>query len=98
MSERGFLVFRRLGVLWALPVDQVTSLSGGATPEIHLASASLSADEVLGVVPHLPLWPAPASLGRWWPHTFLGFSVFANQPLVVLQPETLPPMLVRGEA
>lgn len=97
MSGGTYLLFRRLGCLWALPAEHVTTIASGPTPEIHLSHARIPADEIVGVCQELPRVNPGRTLGAFWPYPYQGLGIFANQPTVVLLPDALPPLLCQGE-
>lgn len=97
MSGGAYLLFRRLGCLWALPIEHITAVASGPTPEIHLSHAIVPADEIVGVCEQLHRVHAGHTLGAFWPYPCQGLGVFSNQPTVVLMPEALPPLLCKGE-
>lgn len=97
MSESSYLIFRRFGLVWAMPAAGVAAIAGGPTPEIRVAGSTVAADEVVGVVEGLPLFFPGRTLTALWPYPIRALSVFAHQPVVVLQPERVPPILGKGE-
>lgn len=97
MTDSRYLIFRRFGVFWAMPAAQVIAIAPGPTVEIKLASSTLAVDEVVGVADGLPLFAPGRTVTALWPFPFQAFSVFARHPVVVLQPEHVPPILCKGE-
>ena len=99
MSNGGYLLLRRGGVLWGIDNAVVTGLTRrGESFRIGLGEASLSADEVLCVVDGLRVQPA-AALRRFWPAAgpgVAGLAVHGEQPLVVVDP-LRPPEMLRDE-
>lgn len=94
MSAGGFLLLRRGGSLWGIANAAVTGLErreGGAY-RIGAASELLVADEILGVVPELRVWPSPVTR-RFWPEPFRGLAVHGALPVVVVEPGHPPGVL-----
>jgi hypothetical protein len=101
-SGPGFLLMRRAGSLWGIANAAVTGLErradgayGIATGERQAEPVLLVADEVVGVVAELRLWPSPL-IRRFWPEPFRGLSVHGALPLVVVDPGS-PPRALRPE-
>lgn len=104
MSGRGFLLVRRGGSLWGIANAAVAGLErrddgayrvdareiGDGGP--GAISRRLVADEVLGIVPDLPVWPSPVTR-RFWPEPFQGLSVHGKLPVVVVEPGRPPRIL-----
>ncbi len=97
MSGGAYLLFRRFGCLWALPAKHVTAIFSGPKPEIHLSHATVPADEIVGVCAELQRVNPARTLGAFWPYPCQGLGVFAKEPMVVLLPDALPPLLCKGE-
>ena len=104
MSGGGFLLLRRGGSLWGIANSAVAGLerqdggayritSGGAGAGSRDAEpALLVADEILGVVPELRVWPSPLTR-RFWPEPFRGLAIHGRQPVVVVDPGHPPGVL-----
>ena len=107
MSGTGFLLMRRGGSLWGIANSAVTGLErrdggsyrisagdaapgpggdGGTEPEL------LVADEILGVVRELRVWPSPVTR-CFWPEPFRGLSIHGELPVVVVDPGHPPGVL-----
>jgi len=91
---QGFLLLRRAGGLWGIAsaaVDGLACQDGGY--RISLATGTLAADEILGVVENLRVTPAAPVLRRYWPEALAGLAVHGRQPVVVVDPQRLPAAL-----
>jgi hypothetical protein len=107
VSGGGFLLVRRGGSLWGIANAAVAGLERRADGAYHVAAREvgegieggaarlLVADEVLGVVQDLPVWPSPV-IRRFWPEPFRGLSVHGKLPVVVVEPGR-PPRILRPE-
>jgi hypothetical protein len=94
-TGRGYVVLEHGGGLWGIAGSAVRRLRrqrGGM--ELLVAGGELAADRVLAVVPGLQVWPAPAALGRFWPEAALGLAVYAQRPVLVIDPERPPGSLL----
>lgn len=56
----------------------------------------LTADQVLGVVEDLAVWPAAAVLRRYWTQPSGGVSIHGGSPLVVIDPRQ-PPQALKSQ-
>lgn len=97
MSANPYLVFRRFGLAWAIPTAEVAAVTAGTTVEIQVGASTVPVDEVVGVVENLPPLAPARTLAAFWPHPFLGLSVLAHEPVVVLRSENVPSILCKGE-
>jgi hypothetical protein len=104
VSGSGFLLVRRGGSLWGIANAAVAGLERRDDGAYRVAARDLEkdgalrllvADEVLGVVPDLPVWPSPL-IRRFWPEPFRGLSVHGKLPVVVVEPGA-PPRILRPE-
>jgi hypothetical protein len=107
VNGRGFLLVRRGGSLWGIANVAVAGLERRDDGAYRVAARDLReggdggasrllvADEVLGVVPELPVWPSPVT-GRFWPEPFRGLSVHGELPVVVVEPGS-PPRILRPD-
>jgi hypothetical protein len=97
----GFLLLRRGGSLWGIANAAVAGLerreggayriaAGGAGGEVEVV-----ADEILGVVPELRVWPSPVTR-RFWPEPFRGLAIHGERPVVVVDPGR-PPAVLRPQ-
>jgi len=90
----GFLLMRRAGGLWGIANGSVEGLArDGAGYRIQAGGVALAADEILGVVTDLRVYPAAPALRRFWPEEPAGVAVHAGVPLVVVDPRRLPAAL-----
>ena len=107
-AARGWLLLRGAGALWGVENAAVEGLargirgSGGSGGNggfrISLGGWTLHADEVLGVVPDLTVRPVAGVLRRFWSEPAGGVAVYAEEPLVIVDPRVPPRALVEGEA
>lgn len=94
LTERGYLVVRRDGVLWGVSNGAVEGVTRrGASFRLAIGGAQLGVDEVVGVVPELEVWPITGALLRFWPEMAGGLAVHAQGPLVIVDPRRLPQAL-----
>src|SRR3954467_12297987 len=85
---------RRGGGLGRVASGAVEGLArDGAGYRIQAGGAALAADEILGVVTDLRVYPAAPALRRFWPEEAAGVAVHAVVPLVVVDPRRLPAVL-----
>jgi hypothetical protein len=85
---------RRAGGVWGIANGSVEGLArDGAGYRIAAGGESLAADEILGVVENLRVWPAAPALRRFWPEEPAGVAVHAGVPVVVVDPRRLPAVL-----
>jgi hypothetical protein len=97
-NQRGFLLVRRDGVLWAVSNGAVEKLSRrGASFLLAVGGAELGVDEVVGVVPELAVWPVASALLRFWPDVAGGLAVHAEAPLLIVDPLRPPRALRLGD-
>jgi len=90
----GFLLMRRAGGVWGIANGSVEGLArDGAGYRIAAGGEALAADEILGVVEDLRVWPAAPALRRFWPEEPAGVAVHAGVPVVVVDPRRLPAVL-----
>lgn len=101
-QARGFLLLRRGGGLWGIAnaavdglarrgVDYRITLGGG----IGDGGGDLVADEILGIVEELRIWPLAPVVSRFWPQPAAGLAVHGREPVVVVDPDH-PPAALRG--
>lgn len=97
-SARGFLLLRRGGGLWGIASSAVDGLARrGADYRIAIDGGSgitLVADEILGVVEDLRVWPLAPMVSRFWPQPAVGLAVHGREPVVVVDP-ACPPAALR---
>lgn len=85
---------RRAGGLWGIANGSVEGLArDGAGYRIAAGGEALAADEILGVVEDLRVYPAAPALRRFWPEEPAGVAVHAGVPVVVVDPRRLPAAL-----
>jgi hypothetical protein len=94
---QGFLLLRRGGGLWGIANTAVDGLARqGGDYRITIGGSGggdLVADEILGVVEDLRVWPLAPAVCRFWPEPAAGFAVHGREPLVVVDPRRLPAAL-----
>jgi hypothetical protein len=91
VTERGYLLVRRDGVLWAVENAAVESLARrGRTFRLSLGGQALGVDEIVGVVPELAVWPTAAALRWFWPEPAGGMAVHGEAPLVIVDSRRPP--------
>ncbi len=101
------LVVRRAGTLFGVAhgaVRDVTRVErGGGGYLLRLAGEArggdeeLTADELVGVVDDLPVWPAGGVMDRYWSEPAGGLTVHAAIPMVVVDPARVPSFLRSDE-
>ena len=97
--DRGYLLVRRDGVLWGVSNGAVEGLSRhGACYRLAVGGAVLGVDEVVDVVPELAVWPVTGALRRFWPDVAGGLAVYAEAPLLIVDPAQPPRALRLGNA
>ena len=91
MSEQVLLVLVRAGGRGGVANDAVRSRSKrGGRYLIATGEGTIAADRVLEVAARLPVRPAGAVVGRYWPEPCLGVAVHQGVPVVVVSPGALP--------
>lgn len=99
-QARGFLLLRRGGNLWGIAnaavdglgrqgTDYRITIAGGAGG-VGSAGGVLRADEILGVVEELRIWPLAPVVRRFWPQPAAGLAVHGSEPVVMVDPGRLP--------
>ena len=102
-SARGFLLLRRGGGLWGIANSAVDGLARrGMDYRIAIANGggsggALVADEILGVVEELRVWPLAPAVSRFWPEAAAGLAVHGREPVVVVDPARPPAVLRANE-
>lgn len=96
-QARGFLLLRRGGNLWGIANAAVDGL-GRQGMDYRIAvggsgGSDLRADEILGVVEELRVWPLAPVVSRFWPQPAAGLAVHGHEPVVVVDPGRLPAAL-----
>ena len=98
---RGYLLLRRGGGLWGIANAAIDGLvRTGADYRIRIGGgggAALAADEILGVVEELRVWPLAPAVRRFWPEPAAGLAVHGGEPVVVVDPGRLPAALHFGD-
>jgi hypothetical protein len=99
-DAQGFLLLRRGGGLWGIANAAVDGLAReGRDYRITIAGSAgsggsdLVADEILGVVEELRVWPLAPMVRRFWPEPAAGLAVHGREPVVVVDPRRLPAAL-----
>ncbi|MGD1147308.1 MAG: hypothetical protein ABR961_05125 [Thermoanaerobaculaceae bacterium] len=94
MSDQVLLVLDRAGGRWGMAHAAVRSLTKqGGCYVIATGQGTVAADRVLEVAARLPVRPAGAIVGRYWPEVCLGMAVHEGVPVVVVSPGALPSAL-----
>jgi len=100
---RGFLLLRRGGGLWGIANAAVDGLARhGVDYRITIGGSGgngggdLVADEILGVVEDLRVWPLAPAVSRFWPEAAAGLALHGREPVVVVDPGR-PPAALRSE-
>jgi hypothetical protein len=99
-GAQGFLLLRRGGGLWGIANAAVDGLARqGRDYRITIAGSGgsdLVADEILGVVEELRVWPLAPMVRRFWSEPAAGLAVHGREPVVVVDPRRLPAALRSG--
>ncbi len=102
-QARGFLLLRRGGNLWGIANAAVDGLGRqGMDYRVTIAGSAgsggsdLRADEILGVVEELRIWPLAPVVSRFWPQPAAGLAVHGHEPVVMVDPGR-PPAALSGE-
>jgi hypothetical protein len=94
------LVIRRGGTLFGVAQaavrDVIRPASRAARYRVRLAEEDLSADELVGVIDDLPVWPTGGVMARYWSEPAVGLTVQADTPMVVVDPAR-PPSFLRSD-
>jgi hypothetical protein len=93
---RGFLLLRRGGGLWGIANAAVDGLARhGVDYRITIGGGGcdLVADEILGVVEDLRVWPLAPAVSRFWPEAAAGLALHGREPVVVVDPGRPPAAL-----
>jgi len=91
VSDRLLLVLDTAGGRWGVANDEVRSLGrSGVGYVVGTGAGAIHADRVLEVAARLPVRPAGAVVGRYWPEPCLGVAVHQGVPVVVVNPGALP--------
>jgi hypothetical protein len=95
VSEATVLLLRRGLTLWGVPREQVHGLDASAAGvRVVVRSASLLADEVVGLVRDLEIRPVGATMRRYWQENCQGVAVHGGLPLVVVDADHPPRALL----
>lgn len=98
-----YLLLLRKGGVWGVSNEAVLGV-GRQEHEYHVqilsrsGAAQLVADDVLGVVEDLKVWPAAGVLRRFWSGSSRGMAVHAGAPILVVDPDRPPPTLMLEES
>lgn len=98
-TTESWLVVRRLGSLWAVPVSAVRSVSAAASEvSIHVVGGWLCAEELIGLDSTLTVCPAGRVTRRFLPRGSWGLAMGDGPPAIVIDPIDPPSELrVREE-
>lgn len=95
---QSLLLVRKGGTVWGVDNGRVSRVTrGGETYRVEVGATPLAADEVLGVVHELEVRVRGRVLRRFWPMPFSGLTVHAGAPVVVVDPDRPPDMLLLEE-
>lgn len=98
MKDERVLLLRRDGHLWGVVHDAVRTVTRGRDGyRIWLRRRDLAADDVLGVIENMHVWPAGGALTRFWGEKARGLAVHESTPLVVVDPDS-PPAIFGSDA
>lgn len=101
VPDRHLLLVRRGGCLWGLPNNQVRSVSGGgsgpAPLRVELESATVWADEILRLERNVSVRPMARSIQWAVPPGCAGFALCDLGPVVVVDGQRPPSMLVHHD-
>jgi hypothetical protein len=102
-AGRGFLILSRKGVLWGVDNAAVAGLTRNREDAVHesgfrveVGGRPLAADDVLGVVDTLRIWPLAPAVRRFCPGVAAGvsgMSVHGASPLLVVDSRQPPRLL-----
>jgi hypothetical protein len=102
-TRQRVLLLRRAGMLWGIAhaaVHDVTRVARRrGSFRVRLTGegqAELTADELVGVVDDLPVWPAGGVMERYWSEPVGGLTVHAATPMVMVDPAR-PPSFLRPD-
>jgi len=101
-SVGSYLLLRRGGGVWGVANESVLGV-GRQDREYHIqilsqtGAAQLLADEVLGVVDALEVWPLAGVLHRFWRGSSRGMAVHGGFPILVVDPDRPPSTLLLEE-
>lgn len=97
-----YLLLVREGGIWGVSNETVLGV-GRQENEYHIqilcqaGSRQIVADEVLGVVDSLKVWPPAGVLLRFWSGSPRGLAVHGGSPLLVVDPDRPPSTLMLEE-
>jgi hypothetical protein len=101
VSGSELVVLRRGSDLWGVARSAIRSFrQTGTCVKVELDASLMCADQVMGLVPRAEIHAAGELLRRFWPQPCLGLALFADRPVVVVDP-TAPPLALcaqEGEA
>lgn len=98
LEPGGYVVLEHAGRLWGVAGREVRRLRRGDDGmRLEVAGGALAAERVLAVVPDLTVRPAPAVIGRWWPERAAGLAVYDERPVLVIDAERPPRLLLAGD-
>lgn len=97
-----YLLLVRQGGVWGVSNETVLGV-GRQENEYHIqilcqaGSRQIVADEVLGVVESLKVWPPAGVLQRFWSGFPRGLAVHGGSPILVVDPDRPPATLMLEE-
>lgn len=100
-SVGSYLLLLRAGGVWGVANETVLGV-GRQQREYHVqilcqaGATQIVADEVLGVVENLKVWPPAGVLQRYWSESSRGLAVHGGAPILVVDPDR-PPATLRLE-
>jgi hypothetical protein len=98
VSGSELVVLRRGGDLWGVARSAIRSFRHtGASVRVELDASLMCADQIVGLVPRAEIHAAGALLRRFWPQPCLGLALFADRPVVVVDPAAPPLALCAQE-
>jgi hypothetical protein len=98
VSGSELVVLRRGSDLWGIARSAIRSYRHtGACVRVELDASLMCADQIVGLVERAEIHAAGVLLRRFWPHPCLGLALFADRPVVVVDPAAPPPALSAQE-
>lgn len=87
-----WLLLRRRGSLWGVPHGSLHELTRSGCPRVELKNGTvLLADELLNLTANLESRPFPRSARPFYSEEIFGLAVWRGQPVILVQPEAVPP-------
>lgn len=95
---QSLLLVQKGGTVWGVDNGRVSRVTRrGETYRVEMGATALGADAVLGVVHELDVRVRGRVLRRFWPTPFSGLTVHAGAPVVVVDSDRPPDMLLLEE-